>query len=622
MASSTSTIYNANNKKLNTNKTTMIRSRNQSSSPDDSSSSTTTTVKNKSLEAAIESKPGNGPRRICIRKSETGFGFNVRGQVSEGGPLKLVNGEFYAPLQQVSAVLAGGAAELAGLARGDRILEVNGVNVDGATHKQVVDLIKSGGDFLSLVVISIPSDAEAARINNSMLSENLANSDDSSCNSNDYSERRSLDITIPDYVEMKSARGDKYIAFNVFIGGRYLCCRRYKEFDVFHSLLKREFPDFSFPSIPSKWPFKLSEQQLESRRYGLEFYLERICSVKVIFDTDIVKDFLCLNNNNKFSVNEQSKDSKINTNSSIVSKNNLKNQHSIKNGTNKSFNHENSDDSDKTITAHNGTKSTMINNQNGNIEKRNDLIILLPDGSNVTLNVLSNSNADEVYSMLVEKLEMEPKLAQCFYLFEIIDKVFERKLRSTEYPCQLNLINLKNHPNKSITSICMRKWYFNLKCESLLAKDRIGIKYLFHQAVKDVERNQIKIPDDFDLDLNFFKENNRYIEYLKNVYKFNGYGLTIFPHCPCDSRKQGHIILIISSECLKLQACSREGESETQVIEFDFQDVENIETDDEEMALIVEVKIKNKPNRKIKFFSGFYLYMFECIKKAKDELKP
>ena len=100
----------------------------------------------------------------------------------------------------------------------------------------------------------------------------------------------------------------------------------------------------------------------------------------------------------------------------------------------------------------------------------------------------------------------------------------------------------------------MRKWYFNLKCESLLAKDRIGIKYLFHQvnlskhfyfyflyltfyvcilkAVKDVERNQIKIPDDFDLDLNFFKENNRYIEYLKNVYKFNGYGLTIFPHCP------------------------------------------------------------------------------------------
>ena len=93
----------------------------------------------------------NQPRKIIIKKLDTGFGFNVRGQVSEGGPLKLYNGEFYAPLQQVSAVLPGGAAERAGLVRGDRILEVNGINVDGSTHKQVVDLIKSGGDNLTLI---------------------------------------------------------------------------------------------------------------------------------------------------------------------------------------------------------------------------------------------------------------------------------------------------------------------------------------------------------------------------------------------------------------------------------------------------------------------------------------
>jgi sorting nexin-27 len=65
-----------------------------------------------------------GKRQVFIQKSETGFGFNVRGQVSEGGPLKIYNGEFYAPLQQVSAVLANGAAEKAGLCKGDRILEV------------------------------------------------------------------------------------------------------------------------------------------------------------------------------------------------------------------------------------------------------------------------------------------------------------------------------------------------------------------------------------------------------------------------------------------------------------------------------------------------------------------
>ncbi|KAG7279082.1 hypothetical protein CRUP_004025 [Coryphaenoides rupestris] len=66
----------------------------------------------------------SGPRVVRIVKSESGYGFNVRGQVSEGGQLRSINGELYAPLQHVSAVLPGGAAERAGISKGDRILEV------------------------------------------------------------------------------------------------------------------------------------------------------------------------------------------------------------------------------------------------------------------------------------------------------------------------------------------------------------------------------------------------------------------------------------------------------------------------------------------------------------------
>lgn len=65
-----------------------------------------------------------GPRVVTIYKTDTGFGFNVRGQVSEGGQLRSINGELYAPLQHVSAVLDNGAAEKAGIKKGDRILEV------------------------------------------------------------------------------------------------------------------------------------------------------------------------------------------------------------------------------------------------------------------------------------------------------------------------------------------------------------------------------------------------------------------------------------------------------------------------------------------------------------------
>nr|3QGL_A Chain A, Sorting nexin-27 [Rattus norvegicus]3QGL_B Chain B, Sorting nexin-27 [Rattus norvegicus]3QGL_C Chain C, Sorting nexin-27 [Rattus norvegicus]3QGL_D Chain D, Sorting nexin-27 [Rattus norvegicus]3QGL_E Chain E, Sorting nexin-27 [Rattus norvegicus]4P2A_B Chain B, Sorting nexin-27 [Rattus norvegicus]4Z8J_A Chain A, Sorting nexin-27 [Rattus norvegicus]5ELQ_A Chain A, Sorting nexin-27 [Rattus norvegicus]5ELQ_B Chain B, Sorting nexin-27 [Rattus norvegicus]5EM9_A Chain A, Sorting nexin- len=98
---------------------------------------------------------GGSPRVVRIVKSESGYGFNVRGQVSEGGQLRSINGELYAPLQHVSAVLPGGAADRAGVRKGDRILEVNGVNVEGATHKQVVDLIRAGEKELILTVLSV-----------------------------------------------------------------------------------------------------------------------------------------------------------------------------------------------------------------------------------------------------------------------------------------------------------------------------------------------------------------------------------------------------------------------------------------------------------------------------------
>lgn len=66
----------------------------------------------------------NEPRVIELSKGPSGFGFNVRGQVSEGGQLKSINGELYAPLQHVSAVVEGGPAQLGGVRVFDRILEV------------------------------------------------------------------------------------------------------------------------------------------------------------------------------------------------------------------------------------------------------------------------------------------------------------------------------------------------------------------------------------------------------------------------------------------------------------------------------------------------------------------
>ncbi|KAM9404905.1 sorting nexin-27b isoform 1-T1 [Salvelinus alpinus] len=224
----------------------------------------------------------SGPRLVRIVKSDSGYGFNVRGQVSEGGQLRSINGELYAPLQHVSAVLPGGAADRAGISKGDRILEVNSVNVEGATHKQVVDLIRAGEMELMLAVLSVPPQE----------ADCLDPGDDGSAQScYDYSDQQAIPISVPTYKHAELNQ-ERFVVYNVYMAGRQLCSKRYREFAILNQNLKREFANYTFPKIPGKWPFSLSEQQLDARRRGLEEYLEKVCSVRVIGESDVMQEFL------------------------------------------------------------------------------------------------------------------------------------------------------------------------------------------------------------------------------------------------------------------------------------------------------------------------------------------
>ncbi|KAK6471394.1 sorting nexin-27-like isoform X1 [Huso huso] len=223
----------------------------------------------------------SGPRLVRIVKSDSGYGFNVRGQVSEGGQLRSINGELYAPLQHVSAVLPGGAADRAGISKGDRILEVNGVNVEGATHKQVVELIRAGDRELLLTVLSVPQHE----------ADSLDPGDEAGQVFHDYSEKQAVPISIPTYKHVEQGT-EKFVVYNVYMAGRQLCSKRYREFAILHQNIKKEFGSFTFPRLPGKWPFNLSEQQLDARRRGLEEYLEKVCSVRVIGESDIMQEFL------------------------------------------------------------------------------------------------------------------------------------------------------------------------------------------------------------------------------------------------------------------------------------------------------------------------------------------
>ncbi|XP_050843871.1 sorting nexin-27-like, partial [Serinus canaria] len=158
----------------------------------------------------------------------------------------------------------------------------NGVNVEGATHKQVVDLIRAGEKELVLTVLSVPPhEAESLEPPEEPLGPPFY----------DYSEKQAVPISIPTYKHVEQS-GEKFVVYNVYMAGRQLCSKRYREFAILHQNLKREFANFTFPRLPGKWPFSLSEQQLDARRRGLEEYLEKVCSIRVIGESDIMQEFL------------------------------------------------------------------------------------------------------------------------------------------------------------------------------------------------------------------------------------------------------------------------------------------------------------------------------------------
>lgn len=81
----------------------------------------------------------------------------------------------------------------------------------------MVELIREGGDKLQLVVISVP---------NEMLDEETYADETQPAFKYDYTEKRSLPITIPTYQRVSTV-GENFVAFNLHMAGRHLGSRRW-----------------------------------------------------------------------------------------------------------------------------------------------------------------------------------------------------------------------------------------------------------------------------------------------------------------------------------------------------------------------------------------------------------
>ena len=144
------------------------------------------------------------PRDVTLVKGSKGFGFNIRGQVAEGGKLRPINGELYAPLQYISAVVDGGPAAEAEVKPGDRLLAINDVNVEGVEHQRVVDLIRSSGRKVKLTLVSVTKE-EASRL------------EMESAPSVDLTDVRSVPLSIPDLEKKQGTDGKEYVVCKLHV---------------------------------------------------------------------------------------------------------------------------------------------------------------------------------------------------------------------------------------------------------------------------------------------------------------------------------------------------------------------------------------------------------------------
>ncbi|KAK3911035.1 Na(+)/H(+) exchange regulatory cofactor NHE-RF2 [Frankliniella fusca] len=98
-------------------------------------------------DAALEA-PGAPVARLChiVKWAHfDGYGFNLHAEKGKPG-------------QFIGKVDEGSPAEAAGLREGDRIVEVNGVNIANENHKQVVQRIKQVDDETKLLVVDEEAD--------------------------------------------------------------------------------------------------------------------------------------------------------------------------------------------------------------------------------------------------------------------------------------------------------------------------------------------------------------------------------------------------------------------------------------------------------------------------------
>ncbi|XP_051998635.1 Na(+)/H(+) exchange regulatory cofactor NHE-RF3-like isoform X1 [Xyrauchen texanus] len=91
------------------------------------------------------SAPAPKPKLCFLEKSSSGFGFSLKSTKGEHGIFMI-------------DVVSRGVANQAGVKQGDRVVEINGENVESARHDQIVQKVKAAGNIVILLLVEEDTD--------------------------------------------------------------------------------------------------------------------------------------------------------------------------------------------------------------------------------------------------------------------------------------------------------------------------------------------------------------------------------------------------------------------------------------------------------------------------------
>uniref|UniRef100_A0A671K162 SH3 and multiple ankyrin repeat domains 2a n=1 Tax=Sinocyclocheilus anshuiensis TaxID=1608454 RepID=A0A671K162_9TELE len=97
---------------------------------------------------------------VLLKQEKEGFGFVLRGAKADTPIEEFIPTPAFPALQYLESVDEGGDAWQMGLRTGDFLIEVNHQNVVKMGHRQVVNMIKHGGNRLVLKVVTVSRNPE------------------------------------------------------------------------------------------------------------------------------------------------------------------------------------------------------------------------------------------------------------------------------------------------------------------------------------------------------------------------------------------------------------------------------------------------------------------------------